>query len=71
MMLPLCTRVTVFRRFSIAYWIAMRTSRFDPVSEIGLMPMPESGRMRLPISVARNSMTRSACGVPRAHSIPA
>ncbi len=29
MMLPLCTRVTVLRLLSIAYWIAIRTSRFD------------------------------------------
>jgi hypothetical protein len=45
--------------------------RFEPNSDIGLMPMPESGRIRFPISLDRNSMTRSACGVPRAHSIPA
>ncbi len=42
-----------------------------PVSEIGLMPMPESGAIRFPISLAMNSMTRSACGVPLAHSMPA
>ena len=59
------------RLLSMAYWIAMRTSRLVPNSEIGWMPMPESGRMRLPISDERNSMIRSACGVPLAHSMPA
>ncbi len=49
----------------------MRTRRLLPVSDIGLMPIPESGRTRLPISLARNSMIFSACGVPFAHSIPA
>ena len=71
MMLPLWTRVTVLRLLAMAYWIALRTRRFEPNSDIGLMPMPESGRMRLPISFSRNSMTRSACGVPFAHSMPA
>jgi len=42
-----------------------------PNSEIGLMPMPESGRMRLPSSRERKSMSFSACGVPFAHSMPA
>ena len=51
--------------------MAIRTSRFVPVSEIGLMPIPESIRTRFPISRSRNSMIVSACGVPFAHSIPA
>ncbi len=36
------------RSFSTAYLIAARIRRFEPVSEIGLMPMPESARMSQP-----------------------
>jgi len=71
MMLPLCTRVTVLRLFLIANSIAMRTRRFDPNSDIGLMPTPESGRTRLPSSFSRNSISFAACGVPLANSMPA
>ena len=35
-MFPLCTRVTDFRPLSIAYRIAFRTRRFEPVSLTGL-----------------------------------
>ena len=49
-MLPLCTSVTLLRSFSTAYLIAARIRRFEPVSEIGLMPTPESARMFQPNS---------------------
>ena len=59
-MLPLCTSVTDARSLSIAYWIALRTSRSVPSRETGLMPMPEvSGKriFRTPISSCRKSIT--------------
>ena len=49
--------------------MAMRTRRRVPVMEIGLMPIPESGRTRLP-SDARNSMRRRTASEPCSHSIP-
>ena len=52
-MLPLCISVTDFRLLARAYSIALRTSRLLQVSEIGLMPTPESGRTRLPSSRER------------------
>ena len=48
MMLPLCTRVTERRPLARAYRIAARTSRFDPVSDTGLIPSPLSGRRSHP-----------------------
>ena len=39
-MLPLWTNVSDGRSSSIVYWIALRTRRFVPSSEIGLMPTP-------------------------------
>ena len=63
-MLPLCTIVTDSRLWSSAYWMAARMRRFDPMGEIGLMPMPESSRMGQPISVRRYSASFSASGVP-------
>ena len=51
--------------------MARRTSRFEPDTLIGLMPMPESRRIFLPISLFRNSMTFWASGVPSRHSMPA
>ena len=74
-MLPLCTIVTDLRLFSSAYLIAMRTRRLVPVIEIGLMPMPESSRMRLlvPASILllMKSISSFACAVPCFHSMPA
>ena len=43
-MLPLCTSVTLSYFWAIAYSMAARISRFEPSSEIGLMPMPLRGR---------------------------
>ncbi len=70
-MLPLCTRVTDFRPLRTAYSMAARTSRLDPVIEIGLMPMPESSRMFQPYSLAQNSMSWATSGVPCSSSMPA
>ncbi len=47
MMLPLWTRVTEGLSLSIAYWIALRTSRSVPSRETGLMPMPEVSGKRI------------------------
>ncbi len=63
------------RLFSIAYWIARRTSRFVPVGEIGLMPTPESSRICFDapfiISLFRKSISFFTSGVPDFHSMPA
>src|SRR2546426_3445796 len=71
MMFPLCTRVTDFRPLSIAYRIAFRIRRFEPVSLTGLTPIPLSARTRTWNSVSRISISRRASGVPFSHSIPA
>ena len=70
-MFPLCTSVTDLRFFSTAYLIAARIRRFEPVSEIGLMPTPESSRMSQPNSFFRISIERFASGVPSSTSRPA
>ena len=74
MMLPLCTSVTERRSLSIAYWIALRTSRSVPSREIGLMPMPEVSGKRIfctSSSSRRNEITRRAPSDSASHSIPA
>ena len=71
MMFPLWTSVTDFRRFSIAYRIALRTRRFEPVSLIGLTPIPLSARTRVWNSFSRISIMRIASADPFSHSIPA
>ena len=70
-MFPLCTSVTDLRLCSTAYSIAARIRRFEPVIEIGLMPMPESSRMSQPNSCFRSSIIRLASGVPSSTSRPA
>ena len=70
-MLPLCTSVTLLRPRLTAYSIAARMRRFEPVSEIGLMPMPLSGRMSQPNSSFSSSMSFFASGVPSSTSRPA
>src|SRR5476651_2661543 len=49
-MLPLWTRVTEGFLWSMAYLTAMRTSRCEPVFEMGLIPFPDSGIGIKPIS---------------------
>ena len=74
MMLPLCTSVTELRPFSIAYWIALRTSRSVPSRDTGLIPMPDvSGKriLRTPISSCRNAITLRAPSDSASHSMPA
>ena len=54
--------------------MAERMSRFDPSSEIGLMPMALVAGNRMvwaPICCWRNSTTRRASSVPALYSIPA
>ena len=70
-MLPLCTRVTDFRPLRTAYSMAARTSRFDPVSDTGLMPIPESGRISQANASRSSSMSCFASGVPSSTSNPA
>src|SRR6267143_329766 len=71
MMFPLCTRVTDFRPFWIAYRMALRTRRLEPVSLIGFIPIPLSGRRWVLNSFSRISIIRRASGDPSSHSIPA
>ena len=44
--------------------MAARMRRLDPISEIGLIPMPEPSRMGQPISSRKNPVSRSASGEP-------
>ncbi|MNN74376.1 hypothetical protein D3C81_1905690 [compost metagenome] len=74
MMLPLCTMVSDLRSLSTTYCRALRTRRWVPSLETGLMPMPQSWSKRIlvtPISSFRNLMTLVASGEPAFHSIPA
>ena len=52
-MLPLCTSVTESRFAAMAYSIALRTRRFEPNSDIGLMPIAEFSRI---FAVVRRSI---------------
>ena len=75
MMLPLCTSVTDARSLSIAYWIALRTSRSVPSRDTGLMPMPDVSGKRiflhahLVLQERRSPCARSS--VSASHSMPA
>ena len=71
MMFPLWTIVTERRFLSSAYWIAAVTRRFVFRSLIGLIPMPESSGIRVPISPFRNARTFACSSVPAFHSMPA
>ena len=45
--------------------MAARMRRLEPISETGLIPMPEPSRMGQPISVAQEpGQLQSASGVP-------
>ena len=52
MMLPLCTSVTDTRSFSMAYWMALRTRRWLPSFDTGLMPRPELAGKRMPLTLS-------------------
>ncbi len=74
MMLPLCTMVTLGLSLSMAYWMALRTSRSVPSIDTGLMPMPlVSGKRILvtPSSSTRNLMSLRAFGLRASYSMPA
>ena len=45
--------------------------RFEPVTDTGLMPMPESGRMFHPNSDSQKVMSRDTSDVPSCSSMPA
>jgi len=70
MMLPLWTSVTDGRWWSMAYWIAWRTSRLLPNSLTGLMPMADPGRTFLPSLSLMKAITALASSVSASHSTP-
>ena len=55
--------------------MAIRTKRLVAVIEMGLMPIPESSRIRLLVPannlVLMKSINSFACAVPSFHSMPA
>ena len=59
------------RPFAIAYSAAIFTSRFEPNSDIGLMPIAEWARMSFLYFVRRKSAISSASLDPAFHSMPA
>src|SRR5919109_693895 len=59
MMFPLCTSVTDSRPYLSACRIAISTSRFDPNSDIGLMPIAEFSRTFFPISSTMKRRTHA------------
>ena len=74
MMLPLCTSVTLDLWLSMAYWIALRTSRSVPSRETGLTPMPEVLGKRIfltPSSSCRNLISFLALSLSASNSMPA
>ena len=74
MMLPLWTSVTEGLSWSIAYWMALRTSRSVPSRETGLMPIPEVAGKRIfltPKSSCRTLIRRLAFSLSASNSMPA
>ncbi len=71
MIFALCTAVTLRRPFATAYSKAARTMRSDPVIDMGLMEMPESGRMVPAPFSATHAMSSAASELPSANSMPA
>ncbi len=76
MMLPLCTKVTLFRFRRSAYSIAARTSRSVPSRDTGFTPRPVEPGNRIFLKSFGNSFsmkTRSfrTCSEPASHSMPA
>jgi hypothetical protein len=71
MMFALWTAVTFLRPLRRAHSKAYETIRLVPVIEIGLIEMPASSRIRLPVLSAMNSISSLACAVPCSNSIPA
>ncbi len=71
MMFALCTDVTFFLPLSRAYWNAYRTMRSVPITEMGFMLMPESGRISRPPCAFTVSIMAFAPSEPFSYSIPA
>ena len=71
MMLLLWTAVTFLRPFLRAYSNAARTMRSVPNTEMGLMLMPESGRILTPESSLMCSISLRAFSLPFSNSMPA
>src|SRR5262249_7779786 len=69
-MLALWTEVTFlrpcFRAYSKAYW----TMRRVPVTEIGLIEIPESGRIDFPLSRLISAISSAVSGFPFSDSQP-
>ena len=64
-------KVTLARLCRTAYSMAARTRRFDPVSDTGLMPTPESGRIFQPKRSCSMAMRSRASWEPSSTSSPA
>ena len=67
-MLALWTLVTFLRPCLRAYSKAYLTIRSEPVIEIGLIEMPESGRMVLPLSFLMSAISSAVSGLPCSNS---
>ena len=68
----LWTAVTFLRPFSRAYSKANLTIRSVPVTQIGLIEMPESGRIFLPFeSLLMSAISSAVSGLPCSNSMPA
>ena len=66
--------VTLGLSLSMAYWMALRTSRSVPSRDTGLMPIPEVFGKRIfvtPISSVRNLINFLALSDSASNSIPA
>ncbi len=71
MMLALCTAVTLCRSLARAWSKANRTMRSVAKTEMGLIEIPESGRMRAPVRSATKSISSAVPGRPCSNSMPA
>ncbi len=69
-MFALWTAVTFLRLCLRAYSKAYLTIRRVPVTEIGLIEMPESGRIVLPLSLLMSAISSAVSGLPFSNSQP-
>ena len=69
-MFALWTLVTFLRPYLRAYSKAYFTMRSEPVIEIGLIEMPESGRIVLPLSFLISAISSAVSGLPCSNSQP-
>ena len=69
-MFALWTAVTFLRPCLRAYSKAYLTIRVVPVIEIGLIEIPESGRIVLPLSRLMSAISSAVSGLPFSNSQP-